>query len=139
MAPPPRTVERHVAWLAWLVTMFVATLGCSRSHAAEAGQPSPTNSAATGASPVPSASSASPTPAGPKAFGVACVDDSECQGGVCFHKRLKTARSSPERRGADDPVEHDGYCSIRCDDDSQCPVPLTKGRCGARGMCKRPD
>jgi hypothetical protein len=58
---------------------------------------------------------------------------------VCFHKRLKGPDAGKERRGSDDAVEHDGYCSIRCNDDADCPVPPTKGRCGARGMCKRPD
>jgi hypothetical protein len=133
MALAPPTFAHHIAWLA---VALATTLGCSRSQAAQGGQPSATTSAARGAVPVVSAT---PAPAAPKAFGVECVEDSECQGGVCFHKRLKTAESSPERRGANDPVEHDGYCSIRCDDDSQCPVPPTKGRCGARGMCKRPE
>jgi hypothetical protein len=66
-----------------------------------------------------------------KSFGEHCVEDSECQGGVCFHKRIKSR--------SDDAVEHDGYCSMRCDEDSDCPVPPTKGKCGKRGMCKRPD
>jgi hypothetical protein len=74
-----------------------------------------------------------------KPFGVACVEDAECAGAVCFHKRLKGPDAGKERRGSDEPVEREGYCSMRCDDDADCPVPPTKGRCGARGMCKRPD
>ncbi len=79
-----------------------------------------------------------PTPSA-KAFGAFCVDDAECAGGVCFHKRLKTAESGPERRGGGDAVEHDGYCSMRCAADADCPTPPSNGRCGARGMCKRPE
>jgi hypothetical protein len=67
------------------------------------------------------------------------VSDAECADRVCFHKRIKGPNSGKESRSNDDPVEHDGYCSIRCSDDADCPVPLTRGRCGARGMCKRPD
>jgi hypothetical protein len=75
-----------------------------------------------------------------KPFGEACVADTECAGGVCFHKRLKGPDTGPERRDAGfEPVEHDGYCSIKCDTDNDCPVPPTRGKCGARGMCKRPD
>ena len=86
--------------------------------------------------------SAPPAPSGgaapAKAFGAFCVDDGECAGGVCFHKRLKTAESGAERRGGGDAVEHDGYCSMRCATDADCPTPPSNGRCGARGMCKRP-
>jgi hypothetical protein len=73
-----------------------------------------------------------------KAFGELCVEDQECAGAVCFHKRLKGADSGPERRGGGDAVEHDGYCSLRCNTDADCPTPPSNGRCGARGMCKRP-
>jgi hypothetical protein len=67
------------------------------------------------------------------------VEDRDCASAVCFHKRLKTGNQGPERRGADDAVEHDGYCSISCNSDADCPSPPTNGRCGARGMCKRPE
>ena len=40
--------------------------------------------------------SASPSAGGAKAFGAYCVEDGECSGAVCFHKRLKTAGSGPE-------------------------------------------
>jgi hypothetical protein len=109
-----------------LATMLAAT-GCSRSEAAPA-------SGASASSP-----SGSSSPTGLKAFGASCVEDGECKDAVCFHKRLKTGQSGPEHRGGNDAVEHDGYCSIRCDGDGQCPVPPTNGRCGARGMCKRPE
>ncbi|HEY2516108.1 MAG TPA: hypothetical protein VGI39_34790, partial [Polyangiaceae bacterium] len=77
----------------------------------------------------------------PKPFGAPCVADGECAGGVCFHKRIheKGADAGREQRGQDGPVEYDGYCSLRCNDDEGCPVPPTRGRCGARGMCKRPE
>ena len=75
-----------------------------------------------------------------KPFGEPCVDDPECTGGVCFHKRIKGPDAGRERRDAGpEAVEHDGYCSLRCDSDANCPVPPTKGKCGARGMCKRPE
>jgi len=111
---------------------LAVTVGCSRSEAAPAGASS-AGSAATTAAAAPSASAVL------KGFGAACVDDAECAGTVCFHKRLKTAQSSPERRGGNDAVEHDGYCSMHCEDDGQCPAPPTSGRCGTRGMCKRPE
>jgi hypothetical protein len=87
---------------------------------------------------LPSSLAATPPPSA-KAFGAYCVEDTECASAVCFHKRLKTGNSGPEHRGANDPVEHDGYCSILCNSDADCPVPPTNGRCGARGMCKRPQ
>jgi len=105
-------------------------LGCSRSHGASVDGGS--------ASPVPSAATIS-APAAGKTFGAYCVEDRECASAVCFHKRLKTGNPAPERRGADDAVEHDGYCSISCTSDADCPSPPTNGRCGARGMCKRPE
>jgi hypothetical protein len=75
-----------------------------------------------------------------KAFGAPCVADAECAGSVCFHKRVKGEHAAHEARDAgDEAVERDGYCSLRCSDDAQCPVPPTRGKCGARGMCKRPD
>jgi hypothetical protein len=118
----------------WLVVAALAA-GCSRSQAAPA---SATSAGSAGSSPVAMAA-ASAASAGAKTFGAACVEDAECAAAVCFHKRLKTGQSGPEHRGGNDPVERDGYCSMRCDDDSQCPVPPSSGRCGARGMCKRPE
>ncbi len=104
--------------------------GCSRAKATTL------DAVAQAASAAPGKPDAAPRG---KAFGDPCVEDKECSGGVCFHKRLKTPDAGKERRGSDDAVEHDGYCSLRCNDDADCPVPPTKGRCGARGMCKRPD
>ncbi len=119
------------------VFALLGLVGCSR------GQPGALESTAQAAQPAsaaPAPSSGGRTDAGAgKPFGAACVEDSECAGTVCFHKRLKTADAGKERRGADDAVEHEGYCSIRCNEDADCPVPPTKGRCGARGMCKRPE
>jgi hypothetical protein len=79
--------------------------------------------------------------AGAKPFGAPCVADAECTGGVCFHKRLKSPDAGKESRdaGGSEAVEHDGYCSMSCNQDSDCPVPPTRGKCGARGMCKRPE
>jgi hypothetical protein len=74
-----------------------------------------------------------------KPFGAFCTDDAECSGGVCFHKRVKGPGAGRERRDSGEAVEHDGYCSLRCSDDADCPVPPTRGKCGARGMCKRPE
>jgi hypothetical protein len=124
----------HVATLfvRSLVVVAMLAAGCSRSEAAPAGTSSAVSA---GTVTVASASAASG-----KTFGSACVEDAECAGAICFHKRLKTGQAlGPEHRGGNDPVEHDGYCSMRCDDDGQCPVPPTSGRCGARGMCKRPE
>ncbi len=121
-----RTLGALIAGTALLV-------GCARSQAAV---PSPTADSGAQASAVPAPAAA---PAARKPFGEACVDDSECAGAVCFHKRLKTPGMDAEHKGSRDAVERDGYCSLHCDDDSQCPVPPTSGRCGARGMCKRPE
>jgi hypothetical protein len=114
-----------------LVTALVL-LGCSRGHGAavDGGSASPVTSTA-----------ASSSQAGKSfgAFGAYCVEDRECASAVCFHKRLKTGSQGPEQRGANDPVEHDGYCSMSCNSDADCPAPPTNGRCGARGMCKRPE
>ena len=74
-----------------------------------------------------------------KASGEACVTDPDCASDVCFHKRLKGADAGRETRDGGEPVEHDGYCSMSCNDDGDCPVPPTRGKCGARGMCKRPE
>jgi hypothetical protein len=120
--PPPLPI---------LAAAVLSLAACSRSEAAPAASTT-ASSAATTATAVSSS-------AGLKAFGSSCVDDAECRDAVCFHKRLKTGQSGPEHRGGNDAVEHDGYCSIRCDDDAQCPVPPSSGRCGARGMCKRPE
>jgi hypothetical protein len=74
-----------------------------------------------------------------RGFGESCLEDVECAAGVCFHKRLKVPGAAPEHRGANEAVERDGYCSLRCRADADCPVPLTRGKCGARGMCKRSE
>jgi hypothetical protein len=121
------------------MTRAICVCLCLVLEACSRGRSTPLESTAQAAS-AASAGPRRPDAAPPgKPFGAACIEDAECSGGVCFHKRLKTPDAGKERRGADDPVEHEGYCSIRCNDDSDCPVPLTKGRCGARGMCKRPD
>jgi hypothetical protein len=119
--------------------VFGPVVGCSRSDTTSR-EASATPKVAPAAASVAAVASASVVDgSAAKSFGAACVEDAECAGGVCFHKRLKGPDAGKERRGADDPVERDGYCSMRCDDDADCPVPPTKGRCGARGMCKRPD
>ena len=131
IAVRPKHVSR-----AFLLAAFVVA-GCSRGNtAAPDASPTVATAAAVGPASPPLPSSATPSA---KAFGAACVADTECEGSVCFHKRLKGSDAGRESRTNNDPVEHDGYCSMRCHDDADCPVPLTKGRCGARGMCKRPD
>jgi hypothetical protein len=112
---------------------LLVTVGCTR------GKSTPTDGAMPTVVTASATASASTGPGGAKAFGAFCVDDAECSGAVCFHKRLKTAESGPERRGSADAVEHDGYCSMRCNSDADCPTPPSNGRCGARGMCKRPE
>jgi hypothetical protein len=88
-------------------------------------------------SPPPSVSATGAIAGGPKPFGVPCVEDAECAGGVCFHKRIKGADAGPERRDVHpEAEEHDGFCSMHCDSDTDCPTPPTRGKCGARGMCK---
>ncbi len=72
-------------------------------------------------------------------FGAPCLADNQCAGAACFHKRIKGPDAGRETRTSDGPVEREGYCSLRCNDDSDCPVPPTRGRCGARGMCKRAE
>ena len=120
---------RHVLVLA----MMAAPAACSRSEAA----PSRVDASAPAAG---ARAEEAKADAGGKPFGAFCVsDEHECAQHVCFHKRLKTPDAGKEGRGKGDAVEHDGYCSLACNDDSDCPVPLTKGRCGARGMCKRPE
>lgn len=115
------------------VACLLASVACSRGSSPSA------EATAVGAEALAPAASSVADASSAKAFGAGCVTDGECAGGVCFHKRLKGPDAGKERRGADDPVERDGYCSLRCNDDSDCPVPPTKGRCGARGMCKRLD
>jgi hypothetical protein len=107
----------------------LALLGCSRSQSPAADGSAPTAS--------PAISPAIGSAVAGKSFGEHCLEDGECAAAVCFHKRLKSANAAPERRGASDPVERDGYCSMSCKSDEDCPVPPTSGRCGARGMCKR--
>ena len=148
----------HRALVALSVLTVVA--GCSRDEAHRDAPPSAASAALASAAAAPSGgaiaaegTSASPAPvaaastapldasaAGAKAFGAACVADAECAGGVCFHKRIKGPDAGKERRGAhSEAEEHDGYCSLRCDKDADCPVPPTRGKCGARGMCKRSE
>ncbi len=75
---------------------------------------------------------------GKKPFGAACVTDGDCGDGVCFHQRASRGHDAGrERRDGGDAEEPDGYCSMRCVTDPDCPTPLTRGKCGARGMCKR--
>ena len=110
----------------------LASSACSRGPAAVDG---PT-SAVAHAETVPVAADA----ATGKPFGAVCTQDDECAQGVCFHKRIKGADSGPERRDVrPEAEEREGYCSIRCSADTDCPTPLTRGKCGARGMCKRAE
>jgi hypothetical protein len=120
-----------------LLGLTLALLGCSRK-----------DSRADSAPPVPAPhvenSAPSPLPAvadgvAGKSFGAPCVTDGDCGGGVCFHKRIKGPDAGHERRDSGEALEHAGYCSILCNDDDDCPVPPTRGKCGARGMCKRPE
>jgi hypothetical protein len=137
-------VSVRAAIVTYGVFALVGLAGCSRRESQEKATPTPESSAlasaATPASAAPSpAPSARPDASAGRPFGSPCVDDAECSGGVCFHKRIKGPDAGHERRGANEAVEHDGYCSLRCNDDAECPVPPTKGKCGARGMCKRPE
>jgi hypothetical protein len=132
---------------ACLALAALAAFGCSRGNA------SPLESSAAASATVPARDAPVPaiSPVVPrssldgldassaKPFGAPCVGDAECAGGVCFHKRLKGPDAGKERRGSNDAVEPGGYCSLRCNDDADCPVPPTRGKCGARGMCKRLD
>ena len=99
----------------------------------------PAAASANGAVVVTPGAASSPSGGAARTFGAFCVEDGDCGSAVCFHKRLKTAASGPERRGGGDALEHDGYCSMRCETDVDCPSPPSSGRCGARGMCKRPE
>jgi hypothetical protein len=94
---------------------LVTVIACSRSNASSA-------------APDATASAGSALDVGNEMFGEPCVSDSECAGGVCFRKRIRV--------GDADTSAHDGYCSMPCDADTDCPVLLTSGRCG-RGRCKR--
>ncbi len=126
-----------------VVAVTLGLVGCSRRDASSTRiDPASTPSAPRA---IPEAASASPAPVAvsdastAKPFGALCVTDADCGASVCFHRRIKGADAGHERRDSGEAVEHDGYCSIRCDDDADCPVPPTKGKCGARGMCKRPE
>jgi hypothetical protein len=112
--------------------LLALLLACSR----EKPRPAEAEAVKTALAPASAAPAAS---ASGKAFGAFCVEDGECAAAVCFHKRLKTAQSGPEGRGGVDALEHDGYCSMRCTGDTDCPTPPSNGRCGARGMCKRAE
>jgi hypothetical protein len=127
-------MTRFVAGLCAAVGVLVAVApaGCSRASTAPDVRPV--------ASTTPATAPASASAATGGTFGAFCVDNSACASGVCFHKRVKGANPTPERRGAkDEVVEHDGYCSMHCNADSDCPTPPSSGRCGARGMCKRAE
>jgi hypothetical protein len=120
-----------------VLVLMLALAGCSRSNAASRTESSPLAAA--------DAAQRPPTPAQDagtgKPFGASCTSDEECAARACFHKHVHdvhgTAEAGHEHKGADDAVQADGYCSIRCSDDGDCPVPPTAGHCGGRGMCKR--
>ncbi len=117
------------------LVLLVAAACHTKSRAVEGGAVG----APSGAS-VPDGAVARASDRAPPPFGAPCVADADCATGVCFHKRLKVPGIGRETRdGGDGPVEREGYCSIRCRDDGDCPVPPTKGKCGARGMCKRAE
>ena len=51
----------------------------------------------------------------------------------------RTHIAGGRRQAGSEALEHDGYCSMSCNQDSDCPMPPTRGKCGARGVCKRPE
>jgi hypothetical protein len=61
-----------------------------------------------------------PTLGGARAFGAACDNDKECASGVCSKGK------------------RNGFCSMKCEADSDCPNPPTAGACNGRGFCKKP-
>ena len=109
---------------------------CSRSHASAQSETAPPLASGKAGAPGPSAESGSGKP-----FGAPCVGDAECAGGACFHKHVHdmhgAAEAGHEHKSDNDAVQADGYCSIRCTDDTDCPVPPTAGKCGGRGLCKQ--
>jgi hypothetical protein len=116
--------------------LIFAVMACSKADPpAAVVPPAPSAASTVGPSALPGQMGAD---AG-RPFGAFCTDDAECSGGVCFHKRVKGPDAGRERRDSGEAVEREGYCSLRCNDDADCPVPPTRGKCGARGMCKRPE
>jgi hypothetical protein len=117
------------------LALAVALAGCSRSQSASP----PENAEAGSATPGAQVAKAK------QPFGGACVADGECASGACFHKHTHDkggqaaaqASGGHEHAGNDDSLQADGYCSIKCEEDSECPNPPTSGHCGGRGMCKR--
>lgn len=63
---------------------------------------------------------AAPPVEGKRAFGAACENDAECTSGVCSKGK------------------RNGFCSLKCEADSDCPNPPTAGACNGRGFCKKP-
>jgi hypothetical protein len=57
---------------------------------------------------------------GKKGFGASCDGDGECASGVCSKGK------------------RNGFCSLKCDADADCPSPPTAGACNGRGFCKKP-
>jgi hypothetical protein len=116
---------------------MLALAGCSRSNAASRTDTESSPLAAADAAQRPS----TPEAGTGKPFGASCTTDAECAARACFHKHVHdvhgAAEAGHEHQGANDAVQEDGYCSIRCSDDGDCPVPPTAGHCGGRGMCKR--
>jgi hypothetical protein len=125
----------YVGRVSALALAALALAGCSRSQSA-----SPAEGAGAGSA-TPSAQVAKAK----QPFGSACVADGECASAACFHKHTHDkggqaaaqAGGGHEHAGTDDSLQADGYCSIRCEEDSDCPNPPTSGHCGGRGMCKR--
>lgn len=68
----------------------------------------------------PDMTAAAPAPEGPRAFGAPCDDDKECASGVCSKGK------------------RNGFCSMKCGSDADCPNPPTAGACNGRGFCKKP-
>jgi hypothetical protein len=127
--------------VAALVGMRAFTLsGCSRSHAASRDDSEPSALAAADGAARAQEGGGGGGGAG-RPFGAPCVTDAECAAGACFHKHVHDSHGAAdgghEHKIANEPVDADGYCSLRCSDDGDCPVPPTAGRCGGRGMCKK--
>lgn len=94
-------------------------------------------------------------------FGVTCTADAECGTGTCFRKGAtgggggadngegsggggggntgSAAKAPAPHAGgsAADAEKLAGYCSMPCNGNSDCPVPLTGGKCNGRGFCKK--
>ncbi len=73
--------------------------------------------------PAPAATVAASAQTSALAFGAVCVHDEDCASHTC----------SVGNSGA--------FCSIKCTKETEqtdCPTPLTAGKCNRRGFCKRP-